>query len=103
MTRHFTTAFMHMYQVGNFHCRDIDAVNKTADGLLKLLFPDPSASIPDDDLEFIVRISLESRRRVKEQQKRCLEREFRNTNFSYTLGANGVEQFVSTPELDVSS
>ena len=25
--------------------------------------------------------------------------EFRNTHFSYTLGAEGVEQFVSTPEL----
>ena len=83
--------------------RDIDAVNKTAGGLLKLLFPDPSAWIPDDDLESIVRISLESRRRVKEQQKRCLKSKFRNTNFSYTLGANGVERFVSTPELDVSS
>jgi ATP-dependent Lon protease len=81
--------------------RDIDAVNMTADGLLKLLFPDPSASIPDDDLESIVRISLESRRRVKEQQTRCLESEFQNTNFSYTLGVGGVEQFVSTPELDI--
>jgi predicted ATP-dependent Lon-type protease len=25
--------------------------------------------------------------------------EFRNTHFSYTLGADGVEKFVSTPEL----
>ena len=27
------------------------------------------------------------------------ERKFRNTHFSYVLGADGVEQFVSTPEL----
>lgn len=55
--------------------------------------------VPDDDLEWIVRVALESRRRVKEQQKRCLKSEFRNTHFSYTLGVEGVEKFVSTPEL----
>jgi len=46
-----------------------------------------------------VRLALESRRRVKEQQKRVFKSEFRNTHFSYTMGAEGVEQFVSTPEL----
>ena len=55
--------------------------------------------IPDEDLEEVIRIALESRRRVKEQQKRCLKTEFRNTHFSYILGVEGVEQFVSTPEL----
>ena len=55
--------------------------------------------IPDDDLEWIVRTALESRRRVKEQQKRCLHGEFRNTHFSFTLGPDAVEQFVGTPEL----
>ena len=55
--------------------------------------------VPDEDLEWIVRLALESRRRVKEQQKRCLKSEFRNTHFSYTLGVDGVEQFVATPEL----
>lgn len=79
--------------------RDINAVNKTASGLIKLLFPDPEMAISDDDLEWIVRLALESRRRVKEQQKRCLKSEFRNTHFSFTLGIDGVEQFVSTPEL----
>lgn len=79
--------------------RDIEAVNKTVSGLVKLLFPDPDTLIPDGDLEWIVRLALESRRRVKEQQKRCLRSEFRNTHFSYTLGIEGVEQFVSTPEM----
>jgi len=55
--------------------------------------------VSDDDLEWVVRLALEARRRVKEQQKRCLKSEFRNTHFSYTLGVDGVEQFVSTPEL----
>jgi ATP-dependent Lon protease len=79
--------------------RDIEAVNKTVSGLTKLLFPDLESPVPEEDLEWIVRLALESRRRVKEQQKRCFKSEFRNTHFSYTLGAEGVEQFVATPEL----
>ena len=79
--------------------RDVEAVHKTCSGLVKLLFPDPDAPVSDDDLEWVVRLALESRRRVKEQQKRCLKSEFRNTHFSFTLGVDGVEQFVSTPEL----
>lgn len=79
--------------------RDTEAVNKTVSGLTKLIFPDPEMAVPDEDLEWIVRLALESRRRVKEQQKRCLKSEFRNTHFSFTLGVDGVEQFVSTPEL----
>ncbi len=46
-----------------------------------------------------MRLALEVRRRVKEQQKRIGAAEFRNTHFSYTLGAEGIEKFVSTPEL----
>ena len=79
--------------------RDIEAVSKTVSGLLKLLFPDPNMPLPDEELEAIVRVALEARRRVKEQQKRCLKTEFRNTHFSYFMGVDGVEQFVSTPEL----
>lgn len=79
--------------------RDIEAVNKTVSGLTKLLFPDIEAPVSDEDLEWIVRAALEMRRRVKEQQKRCFKSEFRNTHFSYILGAEGVEQFVATPEL----
>ena len=79
--------------------RDIEAVNKSVSGLTKLLFPDPEAPVADEDLEWIVRVALEARRRVKEQQKRCFKSEFRNTHFSYILGPEGVEQFVSTPEL----
>ena len=79
--------------------RDIEAVNKTVSGLAKLLFPDSTVPISDADLERIVRVALESRRRVKEQQRKCLKSEFRNTHFSFHLGADGVEQFVSTPEM----
>jgi ATP-dependent Lon protease len=79
--------------------RDIEAVRKTVSGLVKLLYPNPSTPVPDSDLEWIVRIALETRRRVKEQQRRVFKSEFRNTHFSYTLGLDGVETFVATPEL----
>lgn len=79
--------------------RDQNAVAKTVSGLLKLIHPSPTEPVPDDDLEWAVRLALECRRRVKEQQKRIGSAEFRNTQFSYTLGRDGVEKFVSTPEL----
>ena len=79
--------------------RDITAVNKTISGLLKLVYPSPDAIVSNEDLEWAVRLALEVRRRVKEQQKRIGAAEFRNTHFSYTLGEEGVEKFISTPEL----
>jgi ATP-dependent Lon protease len=79
--------------------RDIEAVNKTVGGLTKLIFPDPEMPVSDDDLRWIVRTALESRRRVKEQQKRVFKAEFRETHFSFLMGVDGTEEFVSTPEL----
>ncbi len=79
--------------------RDLNAVNRTVDGLLKLLYPTPDAEVPDEDLEWAAELALECRRRVKEQQKRIGSAEFRNTQFSFRLGDDGVERFVTTPEL----
>ncbi len=79
--------------------RDSNAVNKTASGLLKLLYPGDDLTPMDEDLEWAVRIAMEARRRVKEQQKRIGAAEFRNTHFSYVMGEDGVEKFVATPEL----
>ena len=79
--------------------RDTNAVNKTVSGLLKLLYPSGDDAVPEEDLEWAVRIAMEVRRRMKEQQKRVGAAEFRNTHFSYIMGADGVEKFVSTPEL----
>jgi len=79
--------------------RDQNAVNKTISGLLKLLYPDPAQPVDEADLEWAIRLGLEARRRVKEQQKRIGSAEFRNTQFSYAMGLDGVEKFVATPEL----
>jgi len=78
--------------------RDTNAVNKTVSGLLKLIYPGEGETA-DEDIEWAVHIAMEARRRVKEQQKRIGAAEFRNTHFSYVMGADGVEKFVSTPEL----
>jgi ATP-dependent Lon protease len=83
--------------------RDTTGVQKTISGLLKLLQPNPQAEISDEDLEWAIRLALECRRRVKEQQKRIGSAEFRNTHFSYHLGQEGVEKFVVTPELHSES
>ncbi len=79
--------------------RDTTAVQKTVSGLLKLLHPDIEQEVPDESIEWAVRLALESRRRVKEQQKRIGSAEFRNTQFSYHMATDGVEHFVVTPEL----
>jgi len=79
--------------------RDMSASNKTLNGLLKLMQPNPDAPISDELLEWAIKISLEYRRRVKEQQKRIGSAEFRNTHFSYRIGEEGIETFVTTPEI----
>ncbi|MCA9374681.1 peptidase, partial [Candidatus Peregrinibacteria bacterium] len=79
--------------------RDVTGVQKTVSGLIKLISPNPDTPVSDEVLEWALRIALECRRRVKEQQKRIGSAEFRNTQFSYSLGDDGVEQFVATPEL----
>jgi ATP-dependent Lon protease len=79
--------------------RDTSAVQKTISGLVKLMQPNPEIPISDELLEWAAKVALEYRRRVKEQQKRIGSAEFRNTHFSYRIGEEGVETFVSTPEL----
>lgn len=94
------TSVLHRVDYGGaLSGRDTTAVNKTLNGLLKLMEPNPEAPISDEVLEWAVKIALEYRRRVKEQQKRVGSAEFRNTHFSYRIGEEGVERFVMTPEV----
>jgi ATP-dependent Lon protease len=101
--RRVATLHGRVFWGGALSGRDLNGVNKTVSGLLKLIYPDESAQVSDEDLEWAVRLALEVRRRVKEQQKRIGAAEFRNTHFSYTIGTEGVEKFVSTPELQSQS
>ena len=79
--------------------RDTWAVNRTVSGLLKLLYPDATVRVPDEDIAWAVRLAMEVRRRVKEQQKRIGRSEFGKTEFSFLLGNGGTEEVVETAEL----
>lgn len=80
----------------NLNQRDTIAVRKMVGGYLKLLYPDGKFS--KEELEEVLRISLEMRRRVKEQLKKLGGMEFYDVNFSYIDLEDMSENYVSVPE-----
>ena len=80
----------------NLNQRDTIAVRRMVDGLVKILYPDGEYS--KDQLEEILRLALEMRRRVKEQLKKLGGMEFYDVNFSYIDNESFEEHFVSVPE-----
>ena len=80
----------------NLNQRDTIAVRRTVSGLVKLLYPDGEYS--KDELEEILRLALEMRRRVKEQLKKIGGMEFYDVNFSYIDNETFEEKYVSVPE-----
>ena len=80
----------------NLNQRDTIAVRKMVGGYLKLLYPDGKFS--KQELEEVLRISLEMRRRVKEQLKKLGGMEFYDVNFSYIDLEDMSEHYVSVPE-----
>ena len=80
----------------NLNQRDTIAVRRTVDGLLKLIYPDGEFS--KEELEEVLQIALEMRRRVKEQLKKLGGMEFYDVNFSYIDNETFEEHYVSVPE-----
>ncbi len=80
----------------NLNQRDTIAVRKMVGGFLKLVYPDGEFS--KEELEEILSISLEMRRRVKEQLKKLGGMEFYDVNFSYIDNDTFEEHYVSVPE-----
>lgn len=80
----------------NLNQRDTIAVRRMVDGYLKLLYPD--GEFTKEELEEVLRISLEMRRRVKEQLKKLGGMEFYDVNFSYIDNETFEERYVSVPE-----
>lgn len=80
----------------NLNQRDTIAVRKMVGGYVKLLYPD--GNFTKDDLEEILKIALEMRRRVKEQLKKLGGMEFYDVNFSYIDNETFEEHYVSVPE-----
>lgn len=80
----------------NLNQRDTIAVRKMISGYTKLLYPD--GIYTKEEIEEIVAISLEMRRRVKEQLKKIGGMEFYDVNFSYIDNETFDERYVSVPE-----
>ena len=80
----------------NLNQRDTIAVRKMVGGFVKLLYPD--GNFTKEDIEEILIISLEMRRRVKEQLKKLGGMEFYDVNFSYIDNETFDEHYVSVPE-----
>lgn len=80
----------------NLNQRDTIAVRKMVDGFIKLLYPDGEYS--KEQIEEILKVSLEMRRRVKEQLKKLGGMEFYDVNFSYIDLETFEERYVSVPE-----
>lgn len=85
------------YHLGkNLNQRDTIAVRKMVGGFIKLLYPD--GVYTKEQLEEILKLSLEMRRRVKEQLKKLGGMEFYDVNFSYIDNETFEEHYVSVPE-----
>ena len=80
----------------NLNQRDTIAVRKMVGGLVKLVYPD--GFFDKTELEEILQIALEMRRRVKEQLKKLGGMEFYDVNFSYLDNETFEEHYVSVPE-----
>ena len=80
----------------NLNQRDTISVRKTVSGLVKLLYPNEDYT--KEELEDVLHIALEMRRRVKEQLKKIGGMEFYDVNFSYIDNDSFEEKYVSVPE-----
>lgn len=80
----------------NLNQRDTIAVRRMTDGYLKLMYPD--GEFTKEQLEEVLKLSLEMRRRVKEQLKKLGGMEFYDVNFSYIDLEDMSEHYVSVPE-----
>lgn len=87
----------HYFRLGkNLNQRDTIAVRRMVDGYLKLVYPD--GVFTKEEVEEVLQLSLEMRRRVKEQLKKLGGMEFYDVNFSYIDNETFEEHYVSVPE-----
>jgi len=93
----FTEIIDHHFSLGgHLNARDRKAVRKTVSGLMKIIYPHGEPSV--EELQEILELAIEGRRRVKEQLKKMGSFEYYHTSFSYQVGETGEECFVGVPE-----
>jgi ATP-dependent Lon protease len=93
----FTEVLDRHFSLGaHLKSRDVKAVRKTVSGLVKLIYP--NGQLSKEELAELVELSLEGRRRVKEQLKKMGSFEFHQTSFSLIDNETREEKFVGVPE-----
>jgi ATP-dependent Lon protease len=93
----FTEVLDRSFSLGtHLKSRDVKAVRKTVSGLVKLIYPNGEHS--KEEIAELVELSLEGRRRVKEQLKKMGSFEFHQTSFSLIDNETREEKFVGVPE-----
>jgi len=84
----------HLILSTNISTRDLDGINKTFSGLMKVLFPDGEAKL--EEITEIFEFSVEGRKRVKDQLMR-IDPTYAEVRFEYT-DASGETRTVATHE-----
>lgn len=93
----FTETLDRFFTLGHhLNARDVKAVRKSVSGLMKLVYPD--GEVTKEELRELVELSIEGRRRVKEQLKKMGSFEYHQTSFSYVDKETLEERFVGVPE-----
>ena len=93
----YTETLDQYFDLGSqLNARDRKAVRRSVSGLIKIIHPDGKVS--REDMDLIVRLAIEGRRRVKEQLKKMGAFEYYHTSFSYLDRQTGEEHFVGVPE-----
>ncbi len=93
----FTEVIDRNFSLGShLNARDVKAVRKTVSGLVKLIYPDGNLS--KEELQELVELALEGRRRVKEQLKKMGSFEYHQVSFSLIDNETREERFVGVPE-----
>ncbi len=92
--------FTHHYQEHfaistDISTRDRDGINKTFSGLMKILFPSGEAS--KEDIELVLELAIEGRKRVKDQLLR-IDTTYPDVRFGYTRLSDKTEVQVQTAE-----
>jgi len=97
LRRHnYTECLDRSFALGNhLNARDAKAVRKTASGLFKILYP--GGECTKAELQEILELALEGRRRVKEQLKKMGSFEYHQTSFSFIDTETMEEKFVGVP------
>ena len=90
------TVDQHFTMGAHLNARDVKAVRKSISGLIKLVYPD--GRVTKEELAELLALSLEGRRRVKEQLKKIGAFEYHQTSFSYSDKESREERYVGVPE-----